>query len=87
MEPIDELMGVFREEAADFIDRIAVQVENLRGKQDEELRAGLDVAMRLSHNLKGAACTVGLTAIENLAHAIEDALKTAIEDRATPTEA
>ncbi|MCP4679109.1 MAG: response regulator [Deltaproteobacteria bacterium] len=75
MDSTDELMEVFREEAAELIDKIAVQIESLRNAPPKKHRDIMVVILRVAHNLKGAARVVGVTDIENLAHAVEDALQ------------
>jgi two-component system chemotaxis sensor kinase CheA len=71
------LLAVFRDEALEILDGLTVTVARSLGdaaqegaRQSDEVAA----AMRLAHNLKGAASSVGLEAVARLAHAIEDAL-------------
>ncbi len=77
MNELEELERIFREEAQEFIDKLAVLLEELKTANAEQHRDILNEVLRLVHNIKGAARTVGFQDIENLAHAIEDALQPA----------
>jgi two-component system chemotaxis sensor kinase CheA len=71
------LMTVFRDEALEILDGLTVTVLRVLGDAAQEgpRRSGdVAAAMRLAHNLKGAASNVGLETVARLAHAMEDAL-------------
>lgn len=70
----DQLRSIFREEAVELIDELRHVIARLRTADVERAREEIGVAMRLAHNLKGAAGSVGLDAFANTAHALEDAL-------------
>lgn len=71
---LDSLMGEFRDEARDQVDR--VEAGFLRFERDgelgEEARSGL---LRTLHTLKGNAGMLGLSAIRDFVHAVENVLK------------
>jgi len=52
---------------------------------EEQRRATLENVFRAAHSLKGAARAIGITAIEQLAHALEDLLDALRNDAIKPT--
>jgi two-component system chemotaxis sensor kinase CheA len=67
-----QLRAIFREEAAELLGELRAVVSALRDADSAELTAQVSTAMRLAHNLKGAASNVGLGAVERGAHAMEE---------------
>ncbi|MDX9720346.1 MAG: response regulator [Myxococcota bacterium] len=77
-----ELMAIFDEEALELVEQLAQQLGELN---EDPKPAVIDAAMRFAHSLKGAAAVVGLEAIAEQAHAIEDALSALLAgQRASP---
>ena len=73
----DKLLSTFRAELKEHIQTITNGLLNLeqgRFASDEERKAALDNVFRAAHSLKGAARTMGATAIEQIAHALENVL-------------
>lgn len=70
----EQLRAIFREEAAELLEELRDVVGRLRTTDAELASEEIGVAMRLAHNLKGAAGSVGLDSFANTAHALEDAL-------------
>lgn len=71
--PSDDLLAIFWGEAADYLEalnRILLQLEVTAPGDDAASR--LREVARIAHSLKGAARAVGQTAIEKLAHHMED---------------
>jgi two-component system chemotaxis sensor kinase CheA len=72
----EQLINSFREELKEHIqtmtDGLLALEQNMIA--DEDRRAVLDKIFRAAHSLKGAARSVGVTMIEQLAHALEDLL-------------
>jgi two-component system, chemotaxis family, sensor kinase CheA len=73
MSTVDaEFLEIFREEARERLDAI---VETLLAIEADRAPDGaIDVLFRHTHTLKGAAGMVGLTDVQQLAHAMEDVL-------------
>lgn len=69
-----QLRAIFREEAAEILDELRVVVARLRAADERELREEIALAMRLAHNLKGAAGSVGFEEVARTAHALEEAM-------------
>ncbi len=73
------LMEVFKTEAADHLDALDRNLENLaQGKPV------LQELFRTTHTLKGAAGTVGLSWVREAAHRLEDYFESLVERRAQP---
>lgn len=68
------LLEIFRTEAADALDELAQLTGELVGAEGSKLRNAAKSALRLAHNIKGAAGSVGLDELSSLAHGLEDAL-------------
>ena len=72
-EPVDELVEIFREEAADLLSRFHESLESWRGEPDSiEAKTELQ---RLFHTIKGGARMTGITSIGDLAHSAESTLE------------
>ena len=69
-----ELTTVFKEEAAELIDRFGVLVDGFHSGSEAERQEIFSEMFRVIHNLKGAARTVGHQSIEKLSHQIEEDL-------------
>ncbi len=72
----EQIIGSFRAELAEHVQELndgllAIEQHKVTGKAYEETLANI---FRAAHSLKGAARAVGVTAIEQLAHALEDVL-------------
>ncbi|MDE2179497.1 MAG: Hpt domain-containing protein [candidate division NC10 bacterium] len=74
-----EILAYFSPEAAEHVEAMTKSLLALErtGPNEEELAT----LFRAVHTLKGAAYTVGFTAVGNLAHKIEDLLAAVREDR------
>ncbi|HZH03676.1 MAG TPA: Hpt domain-containing protein, partial [Myxococcaceae bacterium] len=75
MNESEELLAVFREEAADLLSgltRTLVQLETAELGEDRTKK--IREVFRLAHTLKGSAATAGRGDIAELAHALESAL-------------
>lgn len=73
--PDPEILGVFREEATERLDRMVETLLEL-----DAGRAGADAVdslFRDAHSIKGSAGMVGIEEVRALAHKMEDALETA----------
>jgi chemotaxis protein histidine kinase CheA len=68
------LLEIFRTEAADALDELAQLAGELTTAEGSRLHNAAKSALRLAHNIKGAAGSVGLDELSALAHALEDAL-------------
>jgi chemotaxis protein histidine kinase CheA/ActR/RegA family two-component response regulator len=71
-EQIAETMDVFRDEAEEHLQQIALGIRQLEANPHD--LASLQSVRRATHTLKGAAGMMGLTLIQHLAHASEDLL-------------
>jgi two-component system chemotaxis sensor kinase CheA len=75
MRDAEKILQAFREEANEIADELSQLVASLRSGDDAEARTEvLSDARRITHNLKGAAASVGHAAVEGLCHEIEDEL-------------
>jgi chemotaxis protein histidine kinase CheA/ActR/RegA family two-component response regulator len=68
------LLEIFRTEAADALDELAQLAARLPTAEGSKLSSAAKAALRLAHNIKGAAGSVGLNELSSLAHTLEDAL-------------
>jgi two-component system chemotaxis sensor kinase CheA len=85
----EQLISGFRSELAEHIQTmnnglLAMEQNQVAG---EQRRSTLDDVFRAAHSLKGAARAVGVTAVEQLAHALEDVLAAMQRDAIEPTPA
>jgi chemotaxis protein histidine kinase CheA/CheY-like chemotaxis protein len=67
-----EALDVFREEAEEHLQHIAMGIRQLEDNPRDQ--AALQSVRRATHTLKGAAGMMGLTAIQQLSHSSEDLL-------------
>lgn len=74
MDQVENLLAVFREEAAETTDELAQRIESLRSRRGEEYAKAVTDAARAVHNLKGAALSVGQEELAELCHQFEDEL-------------
>lgn len=72
-----EIFAVFREESREQLESVAAGLEQLERADDPAIRS--DIKRHL-HNVKGAAGSLGLTAIARVAHAAEDLFLEAADD-------
>ncbi len=70
----EELLALFSQESVELIDRLAHLLDLLEDDTAEGRQSLLTEALRVAHNLKGAALTVGHTPLSDSAHALEDVL-------------
>ena len=63
MDELELLLNTFRRESEEMFDHLAQLIENLASKSEKEQKEGLAEAIRMAHNIKGAASTVGLESI------------------------
>lgn len=69
-DPMEELFALFRAEGREHVDRITdLLLELESGGIDAE---GLEEVFRAAHSLKGAASTLGVDNLADVAHAMED---------------
>ena len=73
-EEQQQLVAIFRAEAAEVLDELAQAIESLSLCRGQELHEVVDHCTRLAHNIKGASVIVESDEIAGLAHALEDAL-------------
>lgn len=83
----EQIINSFRAELAEHVQTLndgllAVEQQRLSGLEKEETLGNL---FRAAHSLKGAARAVGVNAIEQLAHALENVLGALQHDQLVPT--
>ena len=69
-----QLREVFREEAGEIIGELREVLQQLQNAGPSGAGDLIGLAMRLAHNLKGAAGNVGLGMVEEASHAMEDVM-------------
>ncbi len=74
-----EMRELFAAEAAEILERLESGLLALERSPDD--RAQLDHLFRQAHSLKGSAASLGLSAVESVAHRFEDALDAARQGR------
>ena len=74
MSEQEDLKALFREEAAELIDRYGVLVESIGTQSTVERRATIEELLRVIHNLKGASRTIGNNGMTQVCHRIEEDL-------------
>src|SRR5512145_2156635 len=74
-EILAQLRAGFREEALENIEAIHGHLQALNANPEDARRERGGAAMRLAHNIKGAAASVGEEDVSRLAHALEDVLE------------
>ncbi len=70
----EELEQIFREEATEFIESLSEKIRQLRSLSGQPFHDAFDTVCRITHNLKGAACSTGANAVESLSHGLEGIL-------------
>jgi two-component system chemotaxis sensor kinase CheA len=80
-----DLLRTFEVELRKSARAIQEHLLALNAAGPSEARQALHEAYRLTHSVKGASRVVGLSAIEELAHRLEDRLQTLVRDKALPT--
>ncbi|XXX72010.1 response regulator [Sorangium sp. So ce134] len=70
----DELFAMFRDEATEALEDLAQIVDRLAAEGAADAARDLAAALRVLHNIKGAAHVSGAEGVERVAHAMEDAL-------------
>jgi len=83
----EQIISSFRAELAEHVQTLndgllAVEQQRVSGPEKEETLGNL---FRAAHSLKGAARAVGVNAIEQLAHALEDVLGALQHEKIIPT--
>ena len=73
-DELQELLAVFRREAAEQLDTLGAALEALADCPAEGLRDTIVTVLRTAHNMKGSARTVGEDDLSSTAHALEEAL-------------
>ncbi|HEY3445670.1 MAG TPA: response regulator [Myxococcales bacterium] len=71
---LDQILVVFRTEVTELLDSLAQTVESLPPLAPANRREPVDRCLRIAHNIKGIAATIGVQPIRELAHATETAL-------------
>lgn len=72
---IDEaLLRNFVEEAREHLDQAELDLLALEGAGEDQAQAALNRVLRAVHSIKGAAALVGLTALRDLGHLLENVL-------------
>lgn len=74
MDDLELLLSTFRQESEEMFDRLAQLIESIGLKSEEERKEILSEAVRIAHNVKGAASTVGMELLAERAHTFEDSL-------------
>lgn len=74
MDDLELLLNTFRRESEEMFDRLAQLIERFGTTSDEERKEVFTEAIRIAHNIKGAASTVGLESLAELFHSFEDTL-------------
>jgi two-component system chemotaxis sensor kinase CheA len=69
-----ELRAIFKAEAANLLDELTGLLEKLPKSRGKRVRSLVASCLRLAHNVKGSAVIAEFAQIEQLAHALEDAL-------------
>ena len=83
---ISNLLPIFREEAGELLDRLADAFSRLpQAGSPEQVKTIANECMRLAHNLKGAAASVGFEDIARRAHAVEDEIARVAKREAEPS--
>ncbi len=75
MTPLDLLLSTFLQETTESLDELGRNLESLRDLPAGEVARALTDAMRIAHNLKGAAMSVGAKDFAEGCHRLEDALE------------
>jgi chemotaxis protein histidine kinase CheA len=76
MDDLDKLLlQTFREEVAELFDTLAQNVDAFASNTGQTLNELITGSKRIAHNIKGAAATVGMRIVEDMAHALEDCLR------------
>ncbi|WP_437752408.1 hybrid sensor histidine kinase/response regulator [Sorangium sp. So ce1389] len=70
----DELFAMFRDEATEALEDLAQVVDRLAAEGAADAARDLAAALRILHNIKGAAHVSGTGGVEQVAHAMEEAL-------------
>jgi len=70
----DELFSIFRDEATDALEELAAVVDRISAAEGDVPEPERDAALRILHNIKGAARIAGSEAVETIAHTLEEAL-------------
>lgn len=83
----DEIWGLFRDEASETLDELTHAGSRLGGIGDGDPSADIELALRLLHNLKGAASVAGSDGVVLVAHSLEDSFEEAARDRSALTNA
>lgn len=85
---IEGLQAIFREEAAELLDRLAEAFTQLpQAASSERVKDIATICMRHAHSLKGAAASVGFEEVAVRAHAMEDEIAKVARREAEPTPA
>ncbi|HWR97945.1 MAG TPA: chemotaxis protein CheA, partial [Candidatus Methanoperedens sp.] len=69
-EELREILGVYRAESEEHVERLTAGL--LRLEQSPRRAELLEEVFREAHSLKGAARMIGFTAVERIAHGLED---------------
>jgi two-component system chemotaxis sensor kinase CheA len=86
MNPLEQIAAVFKAEVAEQLDALAQTVESLLPLVPEARREPIERCMRVAHNIKGIAASVGYEDIRELAHATETALSAQQAEPTRPIE-
>jgi len=83
----EQIINSFRAELAEHVQTLnngllTLEQQEVKGPQRQEILADI---FRAAHSLKGAARAVGVSAIEQLAHSLEDVLGSLQQDRIAPS--
>lgn len=79
-----DLLRTFEVELRKSAHGIQACLLSLDGAASQDATRSLHEAYRLTHSVKGASRVVGLAAIEEMAHALEDRLQTLVRESALP---
>jgi two-component system chemotaxis sensor kinase CheA len=82
-----DLLKTFEHELGKSSDEIQACLLSVESAAAAEAARALHEAYRLTHSVKGASRVVGLSAIEEMAHALEERLQGLVRDSSRPTPA
>lgn len=82
---LEHLLAIFTEEATEFTEQLSDGIESLSVRSGEELSTTLLYLMRVAHNIKGAALSVGMSEIVTIAHQMEDTFNNIYNAERVPT--
>ncbi|MFN0063725.1 MAG: chemotaxis protein CheA, partial [Myxococcaceae bacterium] len=83
-EVLQKIWPIFRAEAAEYVEFLSTGMMHLEKDPSEWPDSLLENVRRAAHSLKGSAASLGFVAIEQISHAIEDAIDRRDQTKAYP---